>query len=51
MLGALNTMSGRAGQKTTLEDAAVNVFLSGALQISLEDALGTRPEMLLHDQN
>jgi hypothetical protein len=31
---------GRAGQKKPLGGAAGNIFLSGALQISLDDGLG-----------
>jgi hypothetical protein len=39
-LGAPDTVSGRAGQKWALGDAAGTLFLSGAPQIPLGDALG-----------
>jgi hypothetical protein len=40
-LGALDTVSGRTGQKEALGDVAGNIFfLSGASQISLGDGLG-----------
>jgi hypothetical protein len=39
-LGAPDTVSGCAGQKTCLGDAAGSIFLSGAPQIALGDGLG-----------